>query len=146
MKNKRCNMKKIGQNPSQNKPLIIRSIDYLVDNLLFVGLLLFFTALIKKIFGELDILAILCFMVILPLASICFKLINKSFSGFIILVLFTLPAFTLALVFLFMQQFLAYIISNMKFSRVASYWYLYAVRNPSKILSISYGKYNLLCP
>ena len=95
-------MKKIGRHSSQNKPLIIRSLDYLIDNLLFVGLLLFFTALIKKIFGELDILAVLCFMVILPLASICFKLINNSFSGLIILTLFTLPTFTLALVFLFM--------------------------------------------
>ncbi len=87
---------------SQKKPFIIRTIDYLVNNLLFLGLLVFFITFLKKIFGQSEIASIVCFIVSLPLASICSNLINKSFSGLIILVLFTLPAFALALIFLFM--------------------------------------------
>ncbi len=86
---------------SQNKPFIIRAIDFLVHNLLFLALLVLFITFFKKIFGKSEIAGILGFIVSLPLASICFNLINKSFSGFIILVLFTLPAFALALMILF---------------------------------------------
>ena len=87
---------------SQKKPLLIRAIDFLVDNLLFVALFVLFITMFKKVFGESEVANIIGFIISLPLASIFFNLIDKSFSGFIILVFFTLPAFALALVFLLM--------------------------------------------
>ena len=90
------------KNISQKKPILIRAIDFLVDNLLFVALLALFITMFKKIFGKSEAANIIGFIICLPLASIFFNLIDKRFSGFIVLVLFTLPAFAVALVFLFM--------------------------------------------
>ena len=86
---------------SQKKPFLMKAINFLVDNLLFVALLALFITMFKKVFGSSEVANIIRFIISLPLASIFFNLIDKNFSGFIILFIFTLPAFALALVFLF---------------------------------------------
>jgi hypothetical protein len=87
---------------SAKKPFIIKTIDFIVNNFLFISLLFLFVTIFKKIFGNSEFAIIAGFVLSVPLASIFFNLINKRFAGFIVFVLFSLPAFALALIFLFM--------------------------------------------
>jgi hypothetical protein len=84
------------------KPFLIKAIDYVVDSFLYISFLFLFMTIFRKIFGESLIGGIAGFALSIPIATIVFNLINKSFAGFIIFFLFSLPAFALALVFLFM--------------------------------------------
>ena len=87
---------------SAQKPFFIRTIDFIVYNFLFISLLFLFTMIFKKIFGHSEFAIIFGFILSVSLASIFFNLINKNFAGLIIFVVFSAPAFALALVFLFM--------------------------------------------
>ena len=87
---------------SVKKPFLIKAIDYVVNSFLYISFLFLFMAIFRKIFGGSIIGGIAGLALSIPLSTISFNLINKSFAGFIIFFLFSLPAFALALVFLFM--------------------------------------------
>ena len=87
---------------STKKPLLVRAINFIVDNFLFISLFFLFIIIFKKIFGDSDIANIVGVILSLPLASIIFTIINKRFAGLMIFVLISAPAFVLAIVFLLM--------------------------------------------
>ena len=84
------------------KPFWAKSIDFIINNFLFISLLFLFVTILKKILGNSEFAIIAGFVLSVPLASIFFNVINKNFTGFIVFFLFSLPAIALAVVFLFM--------------------------------------------
>jgi len=96
-------MNKLELNTSRsNSPLLIRAIDFIINNLLHLSLIILFIIVFRKILGDSKVADIVSFIIGLLLASVTFALIKRNVKGFIVLLLFTVPAFALALVFLFM--------------------------------------------
>ena len=84
------------------RPLIVRVIDFIINNLLHLSLIVLFIIVFRKILGESKVADIVSFVIGLLLASAIFFLIKRNAKGFLFLLLFTVPAFALALAFLFM--------------------------------------------
>ena len=79
---------------------VSRFIDRAVSTFLFITLLVIFGAVFKRLFGSSDFAWFLGLIVCLPLASIAYAIIDKFFTGFLILLLCTLPMIALTLIFL----------------------------------------------
>ena len=88
------------RNSSKN-PLLVRIIDNVINALLYLSLIVVFVVVFRKFLGDSEIAHIASIIVGLILASATITLIKRNAKSFIVLLLFTVPAFALALAFLF---------------------------------------------